>query len=295
MKRNLLVIFLIVCLLACTTGGVYAWIIYSQRSITVYTGQVKINVSGYYDIINDEDTPEYDTALTSLNNFNDLAANDMIALKFVVTNQSDYPTVLSIAFSDFFESAISEFMTFHSFCETYYSSNNALPEVSAYNSSFVTAMTALTEKNTAKLTLVIENASYVTQGGVATQIADADRYLWQYATGNSFLSNIPISAGEYVTVYFTLRNMQSSEFIRSYEEWLCGDGVTPSYAQELCANLLDSDYASLSANNKAIVNAYLGYFFDKELEAANPGESEFSILKWEIKYFEFIGESTVTE
>lgn len=277
-----------------SAGAVFAWLTYYQNTIVIYSGDVKITVVGSYDIYTIGQTPSYDTQLTSANVFNDLEADEMIAYKFVITNQTNYPAVLSLAFSNFCNSMFDQFDAFRNYYNSYNTANGTFPAQANYSTTLVTDITNLAIENTAKLTLLIQDAYYTSSTGSGTvTIPDADRYLWKYATGERYFENIPLAANETISLYFTLNNMQSSAFIRSYEEWLCGDGTTPSYAQEYLANYLGYTYAALPSAEATIINDYIGYFFDKELQAANPGEADSSILKLDIDYMEFIAESTV--
>lgn len=280
-------VMLIVCLL---TLSVFAWIVVFQNSLAVRTGDASISVVGYYDIIEIGDTANYNDLLLSLNDFDDLAASEFIALKFVITNETTYDSLLSLRFSDFFEYIFDHFDAYATAYNSSYSVDYDNIETTLAENIYQLAIT-----QTAKLTINIDNAYYVDSNEVTTQLIGEDRFLWKYSNGERFFENIPIAGEEEITLYFTLSNLQSTTSTNAYKNWLCGTSSDEGVGQTFAANYhLGSTFSALTSTNQAIVDSYLGYFTYCEFSSLNTESTMAAELNLSIDYFEFICESNAS-
>ena len=153
---------------------------------------------------------------------------------------------------------------------------------------------ALAAAHTAKFTLSFDDFNYryadVTE---QTDVAlSTDGYLWRYAFSEKVAENIPLAPQQSLSLCFSMVIRQSMEAIDAYRGWLCGTASQTGYGQSRCANLgYTKTFDALTENERAIVDAYLAFFMQCEIDALNADDLTNAQFNLDIDYFEFIGEN----
>ncbi len=290
-KKIMIASFALAAALRAAAGTIFAWFIKPQSSVVVVTGDARLQASGYYAVVSTEESavPEYRPLdKTSLTKITDLDQNHYIAFLFDVTNQTETDVNLSLRLGEFSEYIFSLFSDYRAECGEQ-SSAAFTPSETLLNNAM-----ALAAAHTAKFTLSFDDFNYryadVTE---QTDVAlSTDGYLWRYAFSEKVAENIPLAPQQSLSLCFSMVIRQSMEAIDAYRGWLCGTASQTGYGQSRCANLgYTKTFDALTENERAIVDAYLAFFMQCEIDALNADDLTNAQFNLDIDYFEFIGEN----
>lgn len=330
-KKSLIIASALLLVSVIIAGAIFAWVVQYRRSIMVVSGDAKISVEGWYDLVSDVNQREFtdDKKLSaySPNLFQDLPMNQFIAYKFQVTNLDKRNATLSMRLSNMFDYIFSSL-------KAYVDKGGNMTQVEEND------FYALAEKNNGRLSFIMDDLyyeyEYVQDGQTIVSAPnhlydqndpdDNSLYLWKLSRGekfigtdgNSMLPSVPsillpgvAKAGETeiktkVNIYMILTSKLSTAAIESYRKWLLGDSITTGAGQEYSANLLKNENGngftwakltdgSLSApysNYADYINSYLEKFVANEVQSIMPQHTdEATQFNLNLDYFEFIGEN----
>lgn len=307
-KKSAFLVALITFLIAViATMPIYSWFVIYHTKLLVVVSDISMEVTGWYEVAatDFEGTLRYATPLTEVEALSNLFLEHYIAFKFNVLNKSGQNAKLSVRFCDFSENIFRHFREYYAVV----SAGGTVLETSELGINIIRASL----ENTAKTTLMLTDVYYedpmaLDEYGKPSRvnIMGGTMYLWQYLTGQKFIEGVDLpnarGGSKVVSLYFKLINIQSQDSLTEYRKWLCDkymstdtDGnpiEVPGYGRERCANLLGYTWENTGAADKAIIDAYLRMFYNYEISAINLSDEELSNLSLNIKYFEFIGETT---
>lgn len=223
MKRKsiLLIASIIVLASVIVAGATFAWFAYFRTSMIVVSGDAKISVSGWYQLVPDiaelnwtpggdeDNNSKADELVSNLigdNVVDGMSAGQFLAFKFKINNESDRDARLSLRLSDmtsYIYKDIKKFIDVDVSAATGATEEEKkLKEKElrlasqhiedGQSKTLETLIDDSAASNTAKLMFIFDNIYYENvEGGVVTTThldgSSQDMYLWKYANGQRFI------------------------------------------------------------------------------------------------------------
>lgn len=266
----------------------FAWFLPKANSSIITSGDISVDIKGYVNQTEGEENNSCEGYPKKLFDSESVKINfeffdNKLTFAFIVENKSNIDVDVELKMSDFskyiFESYSSEIST------------SLKEEASKYNSKFF---------------LYFDNAKVVEGNDISgeTEISfntitddrketildfvkpsfecdDETSYLWKYSYNNTFL-NFKIDSNKTVTVYFSLKNSQSSVSIKNdYLNWLNNYGL--NYIKDI-----------KNVENEDSIKEFLQLYYNEEVSTLLNDENEMILTNtnFNLDYFEFVVNSS---
>lgn len=287
-KIYLIISISILSILLISLAVTFAWFLPKTNTSIIQSGDIEVDIKGYVNQTEGEEKSNCEGYPKKLSNDESIKINfeffdNILTFAFVIENKSKVDVDLELKLSDFskyiFESYANEV------------SETLKKEALKYNSKFflyfdkakIVDGNDIAEETNINFNNITNDRKENDLNFVLPSFKcdDSTSYLWKYSYNNTFLK-FNISAGKVVTVYFSLKNSQSSVSIKNdYLNWLNDYGV--NYIKDI-----------KNVEDEVLIKKFLQSYYEEEVSTLLNDGNEMILpnTNFNLDYFEFVVNSS---